>query len=234
MFNLQEILLTEWNKEWLPAAIYLIGLALYHVTIILLPDAVAEYALDFLKTMLICAYPLGLILVRVNFGDIVFMCVLVPLIVLTVITMPRGEANPVSVWVKYFHQRLSLPKMLLKTTILIASGPAGFWIAGTILRLQLHSILLGFTKSTSIPTTCSSALNVSIYQGVVLEMLAVTYDAWFLAQNVSPNLILEAAIKVTNTGMLVLSGKRWSMKPKWCFVTINVRSFILKYNIVMC
>ncbi|XP_045169689.2 aquaporin-12A-like isoform X2 [Mercenaria mercenaria] len=212
--NLQDILLTDWNKEWLPqvmevlvyfTAVYLIGLTLYHVTRISFPSVMSEYVFDFVKTMTICAYSIGMILVRINFGDVWFILVLVPLILLTVITIP-GEATPVTIWVQYFHNRLSVPTVLIKTTVLMISGVAAFWVGIVVLKLNLHDILFGFKYSTVLPTMCSSALNVPLYQGFVLEMLAVMYDSWFIVQKLSPNLLLDAAFKISNTGLLVIAG----------------------------
>lgn len=213
--DLQHILLADWNKEWLPqlmevicyfTGVYLIGLSLYHVTKLLVPTVLSEYIYDFIKTMLICAYPIGLIIVRTNHGDIGFLIILVPLILLTVFTIP-GEATPVTVWVKYLHDQLAFGKVIYKTLIQMMSGFAAYRVGVFVLNLQLHKTLTGFEKSTTLPVKCSSALKVPLYQGFAIEMIGVMYDSWFAAQKISPNLIVDAAIKVTNTGVLVLAGK---------------------------
>lgn len=214
LINLQDVLLADHNKSWLPhvievlvylMVIFFIGWSLYHVTRLILPDNISEYAFDFVKTMTICAYSLGMILVRINFGDIWFILVLVPLIILTVIMIP-GEATPVTIWVQYFHNRLSLLVAIVKTVILMTAGVAAFWIGILVLKSKLHNVIFGFNYSTDLPSTCSSALNVPLYQGFMLEMIAVMYDSWFVVQKLSPNLLLDAAFKVTNTGLLVIAG----------------------------
>lgn len=207
-------MLADWNKEWIPqfaevllyfAGVYLIGLLLYHVTRKVTPTVLSGFVYDFIKTMLICAYPIGLLLVRTQFGDISFLAVLVPLILLTVFTIP-GEATPVAIWVKLFQKRLSLGIVFVKTMILVISGFAAFYVGIFVLRLQLHKTLFGFERSTTLPTTCQSALKVPVYQGFLLEMLGVMYDSWFMTQKLSPNVILDTSLKITNTGILVIAG----------------------------
>ena len=217
LINLQDILLTDTNREWLPqgveafvylTAIFFIGLSLYHVTKLIFTDNISEYACDFVKTMTICAYSIGWLLVRLNFGDIYFILALVPLIILTVITIP-GEATPITIWVQYFHNRIGLTSAVVKTVILMAAGLAAFWTGILFLKSKLQYVLFVFDYSTSLPSTCSSALKVPLYQGFVLEMLAVMYDSWFVVQKLSPYKLLDVAFKVTNTGLLVISGKTY-------------------------
>lgn len=214
ILNLSEIIPSEW-REWLPYLItavvffvttYLIGLAMFHMTKLVLPKVAVEYIGDFLKTMLICAYPFGHGIIRRHVGEIGFLFFLILIMIPTIFTI-EGEGNTVSVWIKFLRKKVSVTKMILKTVIMMTSGLAGYWLGRYVLELQVQTILFGLPNSHPPSGICRSFLNVPILQGFLLELIAVMYDSWFGSQKLSPNCYLDVAIKVLNTGSLVVAGR---------------------------
>lgn len=185
---------------------FLVGLLLNNIVDKWLPEPVRQYGFDYLKTMVICAYPFGHAILWKCFGGTGFLCGMVPVMLLTIFVLPRGEGTPIATWIKYFSGVLPLRQCLLKTAIHMSAGLAAYQLGILLLqsRLNWHCIL---KLREHEDRTCKSTLNVSVLKGLIIESLGVMYDLWFSSKTFSENKFVDAFVKVGNTGIVVITGE---------------------------
>lgn len=208
--------LTGWNPQSeflspIPSAlviylsIYFMGLICHQMTRLISPGVIKPYILDFIKTMTVCAYPFGHGIMRKYYGEVGYMCAMIPMVFLTLITLREGDGNPIAVWHKYFNKVIPLWKCVLKTFIQILAGFSAFHLGIYVMGLKLHP-MYGERLQAYYDQFCTTDLHVPVYVGFLLEFSAVIYDSWFSNQTFTGHQYLDLLIKIINGGLLVVSG----------------------------
>ena len=93
---------------------------------------------DFVKTTTICIFPFGHAILWRFFGGFGFLFGLVPLMVVFSRTFPKGEANPVNVWMKCIKGVIPPWQCLLKTLVQTFSGLVAYEIAMILYSTEMH------------------------------------------------------------------------------------------------
>ncbi|KAH3719349.1 uncharacterized protein LOC127855000 [Dreissena polymorpha] len=195
----------------IPAAIalylslYFFGLVLYHCTELIVPKSIRGYVHDFIKTLIIVAYPFGHGILRKYHGEVGYMCGMVPVLFITTSTLKEGDGNPIAVWLQYFRRTIPLWKCLLKNFIQIVAGISAYHLGMYILGLELHPAYVERLKSYY-NQFCDTDLHVTEYAGFLIECVAVVYDSWFWAQTFTRSPALDRLLKIINGGLLVVAG----------------------------
>ncbi|WAQ94872.1 AQP11-like protein [Mya arenaria] len=160
---------------------------------------------DFVKTTVLCAHPFGHAIMWKFYGGTGFLLGMIPLMVLYSRLFTEGDDNPVVVWIKYFKRVIPLWLCLLKTVVQLFAGLAAYRFGMFLYRTELHDHFS--TKITeNAAGRCTSTLNVPIVQGFLIEMAGTAFVTWFAAQSLTGNKAVDGAIKVANTGIVVVAG----------------------------
>jgi len=186
-------------------ASFIIGLTLYNLVENLLPQSFHQLGFDYLKTLTICVYPFGHVIMWKYYGGTGFLCGMVPIMVLTILALPKGEGTPVIIWTKYFRGIVPLWQCLLKTAIQVAAGLAAYKLGIFLYQSEIHEHFTLKLQDNE-AGVCNSALKVPLLQGLVVEALGLVYDAWFSTFQLSQNKVIDTLLKVTNTGIIVVTG----------------------------
>ena len=185
---------------------YVIGQILFNISKQLLQQPIRDYVLEFVKTMTLCTYPFGFGILRKYYGETGFLLGAIPLLTLTLLTLPGADGNPMVVWVKYFGKGINLRTCLIKTIVQLIAGLSAYRLGLLIMGLELHPVYLdrlaGHTKGT-----CASALKVPLHVGMVAEMLGAAHVTWVSSQRLAGNPVLDMAVKVTNLALTLSAGK---------------------------
>lgn len=188
------------------SASFVFGWISYNIVEKILPQTFHQLGFDCIKTLTICAYPFGHVLMWKFYGGTGFLGGMVPIMVFTILALPKGDGTPVAVWVNYFRGVLSLWTCLLKTIVMIFAAFAAYKLGIFLYQSKVHEHFTTKLKDNE-AGVCPSALKVSLLQGFLIETLGLVYDAWFSTLKLSGNKVIDTLLKVTNTGIVVVAGE---------------------------
>ncbi|XP_052095942.1 aquaporin-11-like [Mytilus californianus] len=152
---------------------------------------------DFFKTLPLCTYPFGLMILRKYHGDIGFALCNIPLNTATALLLSSGEGSPVGNWLLFVKGSQSLQQCIIRMVTQIGAGIAGFRVGKTLMKLDLHP---AFEENLS-QTECIAALNVAVTTGFIIELFGTTWDVWFHSQKFSDNRVLDKFLKFCNSSL---------------------------------
>lgn len=187
------------------SACLFLAVLMYKAVEKLLPEKLKSLGFDFTKTCFICAYPFGHGILWKYYGGIGFLCGLIPIVLLTNLLLPKGNPTPVSVWIQHFRGLLSLRSCLHRTALHLSAALAAYRLGILLFRTGLHEHFITKIKDHE-SGFCNSALNVSVSQGLFIETVGILYEAWFSTLKLSDDGFTDALLKITNTGLVVVSG----------------------------
>lgn len=185
--------------------VFFTGFILHTVTKFVIPNPLKEYVLDFIKTMTLCTYPFGHGIMRKFYGEPGYMSAMVPVVMVTHLSLKQGTGNPIDVWITFINRKISFWKCLFKTCLQMVAGFSAYHLGMLIISVEFSPLYVEKMKEYY-SHFCDSDLNVPIYLGFLIEFVAVVYDTWFSNQVLLKIKILDMLIKVINGGLLVVAG----------------------------
>lgn len=182
--------------------IFFICFVMHGLSDIFSPEPIRIYALDFFKTMAFCTYPFGIIILRKYHGNIGYAICVIPLNTATALLLGAGEGSPIGNWLNLVKGDQSLIKCISRIFVQMAGGSAGFRLGKFLMTFDLHP---DFEENLS-QTTCTTALNVSVTLGLLIELIGTSWDTWFHSQNISNNMVLDKFLKFCSTSLTFCLG----------------------------
>ena len=196
----------------LPAALFVFfsvlanGLVLYHVTKAIVPEPIKEYALDFIKTMTLCSYFVGHVLMWKGFGVPALALGILLALLITSIALKDGAGSPVNVWVAYFENLIPLRKCLFKTAIQTWAGFSAYHFAMFLISVEFNPVYTELLQPYN-AGRCDSHLKVPILKGALIEFAGTFYMVWIMYQKLMKNKGLDQLLKLVNIVFIVILGK---------------------------
>lgn len=195
-----------------PAALFIFfwvfttGFVLYHVTKTTVPEPLSEYVTEFVKTMTMCAYPAGHVLVFKSLGVPGLFFSITLALIITSGFLKEGAGNPLNIWVAFFENLIPLRTCLLKNAVQIAAGVSAYHFSMFIMSAELSPLyseqLIPYNKGV-----CNSHLNVTVINGFLLEFTGALYIVWLMYQNVFSAETMDKIFKVFNIVFVVIMGE---------------------------